>query len=362
VKKIFKIISENSNSLLIFLTIIALVLIINTSIESNRKASVNLVAAVELFTKLSDNTTLDHAEYDTLLSNFQGSYFGAEGREVMELLECLGTKAVNAATKDKVLVLIRQYQEIIEKRFEFFNTLFYFLILGIAIQFIFLFVSIRKVALSDVQLKESKQVLSLLNTERENERLRISSHLHDEILQDIGSLLLLPEFNENESAGSKIREISHRLRDFTYKIAPLHLITSGFRGALTDLVLDFEKKYGVKIDCIITGFSENMLSNDAGLVFYRIAQEALSNIQKHAEAQQIEIKLVASHPILILRIKDDGKGFEKLNVREKSDGRKPIGMLLMNEQAKSIGAELSTESVLKEGTEITLKYKMEKGE
>ncbi len=338
---------------------IALVLMINMSLDSSRRAGRNLINAVSLYTDLlNTDTTLSTKEVKAILEQFSGEYFGWDNENINILLEELNSDP-SAVESHILLQFITGYQQLIEERLQSFDTLLYFLGAGVIIQFIFLLVITHKAKLTGRQLRNSEEVLRLLSQEREKERLRISSFLHDSILQDIGSLLLTTEMNKASIAAGRLREISGSLRDLTYQIAPLQLNTTGLRDSLLELANDFQKRYGLKVSCIASGYKESFLDNKSRLVFYRIVQEALNNINKHAEAENVQIKLVASHPYLILRIKDDGRGFTDIHTSNKDTG-KHLGMLLMNEKAKSIGASLSGESVPGLGTTITLKYPIKK--
>ena len=356
-KKTFKILLDNSNSILIFITIISLFYMINVSLQANRKASINMINAVNLYTEYIQSDSFNLSTKDTL-DSFSGFYFGESGKEVTALLEELKTGKDSKNLDSKLLQLIKLYENIIAERLEFFNTLFYFLIIGTVIQFIFIIVSARRYIASQTQLKNSEEVLKLLNSEREKERLRISSMLHDSVLQDIGSLLLTDEMIKSQKSADELRQISADLREMTYQIAPLQIKTSGFQDAAEDLIRNFRNKNSCKVTVSFSGYKEEMLDNDAKLVFYRILQEALTNIQKHSLAENIELSIVASYPFLIMRIKDDGIGIIKSERIEDSTERKHIGMLLMNEQAKSIGAVLAGESEPDKGTKITLKYRL----
>ena len=356
-KRLFKIIIDNSNAMLIFITIISLVLIIHTSLESNRKASANLVCAVELYTELIDGTT-GSGEIPETIKNFSGAYFGEEGGAITAILEELKTAEPKAQLKSRLLRLISLYQDLIEDRQDIFNTLFYFLTIGIAIQFVFMIISTRRYRLASGLLDSSKEIVKLLSAEREKERLRISSHLHDSVLQDIGSLLLLPDMQKTPEAARRLRGISDNLREMTYRIAPLHLNTAGLAETISEMTEEFEAETGIKTVFRASGYSDELISNEVRLVLYRTAQESLTNIKKHAEAKNAAVNLVVSHPYLILRIKDDGKGLADINFQSASGRGSNLGMRLMHEQARNIGAVLRGESSTASGTVISLKYKI----
>ena len=359
-KKI-KIISENSNALLIFITIISLILIINTSVKSNRRSNVLLIEAVNLYMNMDDEKNFRMEHFHQAIENFSGSYSGPEGKKTEELLEELDTELTFSELKNKLSEFITQYQIMLEDRIDIFNTLFFFLTAGIIIQFIFMLASARKHEITSSLLEDSEEVLALLNREREKERLRISSYLHDSILQEIGSLLLSNEMQSCETTARAMQDISENLRNLTYSISPLHLSTTGLSDTLSEHVKEFEAETGINAVCIINSFNDRQINKDAQLVIFRIVQEALNNVKKHALAGNVTVKIVTSHPYLIIRIKDDGIGMKHLKFINQSNRSAHLGMRLMYEQAKSIGASISGTSAEGEGTEITLKYPLQKG-
>ena len=248
------------------------------------------------------------------------------------------------------------YQHLIRDRIRSFDTFIYFLSAGVIIQFVFLIIASRKARLTGEELKYSEDVLFLLNKEREKERLHIGSYLHDTVLQEIGSLILSSEMNGMENTSEKLRQISNDLREMTYRLSPLQLNSAGLIGAVNDLIQVFKNSNSnTSITFSRNGFNEDMLDAEERLVFFRIIQESLTNISKHADAELVRITLVSSHPFLIMRIRDNGRGISPAAEGNKSGH---FGLRLMNHQAKSIGAVLTVKSIPRHGTTIILKHKI----
>jgi signal transduction histidine kinase len=91
------------------------------------------------------------------------------------------------------------------------------------------------------------------------------------------------------------------------------------------------------------------LPPDVQIALYRIAQEALNNIDKHARARNVELKIKSVNGRLELHIRDDGEGFEVDRVSSTS-----LGLEIMRERANQIGAQLNIESEIGTGTEVSL--------
>lgn len=93
------------------------------------------------------------------------------------------------------------------------------------------------------------------------------------------------------------------------------------------------------------------MPSDVKVAIYRIAQETLNNIAKHAQAQNVEMKLTCQDGKVVMDIFDDGRGFNPVIVP--SDH---LGLNIMQERAQRIGAELEIESVLGEGTRVRVTW------
>jgi len=89
------------------------------------------------------------------------------------------------------------------------------------------------------------------------------------------------------------------------------------------------------------------------LFIYRIFQEAIQNIIRHAEATEVAIELSETEQLYCLRVRDNGKGFDMVN----NGGKNGLGVRSMAQRAMLIGAEILTETAPGRGTTITLKYK-----
>jgi signal transduction histidine kinase len=89
-------------------------------------------------------------------------------------------------------------------------------------------------------------------------------------------------------------------------------------------------------------------------MFYRLCQEAMSNIAKHSEASQVTIDLLYNNEIVTLSIRDNGQGFDPERV-----GSGHYGLIMMHERAKAVGAALSIISRPGQGTEITVHWRQD---
>jgi PAS domain S-box-containing protein len=181
---------------------------------------------------------------------------------------------------------------------------------------------------------------------QENERSKIARDLHDHIAQDLSSLKIRlqtlfsaaqPSTNgqTRQSADDAIallqRSISE-VRNLAYDLRPPGLDQLGLVSTLFLYCEDFAQNHNMKIDFIAAGLDDLILSEDIQINIYRLIQEALHNVSKHAAAKGVTIRLVASSPNLILRIIDDGKGFDVQGWQANAYAEKRMGLQSMVER------------------------------
>ncbi|MCR6031508.1 sensor histidine kinase [Nocardioides sp. zg-579] len=193
---------------------------------------------------------------------------------------------------------------------------------------------------------------------QEAERHRIAQELHDEVGQSLTVVLLglkraedqvppdLPEIAEGlalvrESARAgldDVRRVARRLR-------PGVLEDLGLHSALAALASDFAAlDRGHLTRTTSPGLPP--LSSDAELVVYRVAQEALTNVARHAAAREVALSLTRVGETVVLEVRDDGRGVAEL--------RPGSGVLGMRERASLVGGELTIESAPGQGTTVRL--------
>ena len=189
---------------------------------------------------------------------------------------------------------------------------------------------------------------------QDEERARISRELHDTVIQDMRCVLLEPE-----KAELKIAELMKKTRDICNCLVPPDFRFSELPDALRQLCLDFGKRTG--IDChaeIDANIKLEFLSMEKRLQIYRIAEEALTNIEKHAEAKEVIVTMRQSNEIIYIGIDDDGKGFNSplddsgsiITSLDKSH----IGIISMKERSAILGGRFKIVSAIGEGTLVCL--------
>lgn len=200
---------------------------------------------------------------------------------------------------------------------------------------------------------------------QENERHKIARDLHDHIAQDLSSLkiglqtLFNGHLSNNENVvkhTTKLIEILQRsiseVRNMAYDLRPPGLDQFGLVRTLYTYCEDFAKTSNFKIDFIAAGLDDLSLEDDIQINLYRLIQEALYNIKKHADCKGVTIRLVASSPNLMLRIIDDGVGFDVQKWRSKYHKEKRMGLQSMVERVGLLNGNIDIRSEPRKGTAI----------
>ena len=200
------------------------------------------------------------------------------------------------------------------------------------------------------------EMLDRLETERresgqralraqEAERRRIASGLHDEVGQVLTGVLLRLDDDETKQA---VRQALEEVRRIARELRPEMLEQLGLVSALTELSRRFADSSGVRVD---RHFATDLppLSDDAELAVYRVAQESLTNIARHANASRVEIALQPGAESVVLRVADDGRGIPNPDA---SAHNGHSGLRGMRERALLVGGALAIKRGHDGGVEV----------
>ncbi|AEX22491.1 MULTISPECIES: cache domain-containing protein [Vibrio] len=225
-------------------------------------------------------------------------------------------------------------------------------------------INLHEHRLADKNLKELAYKTVMF---QEDEKKHLARELHDGINQLLVSskchLDLMSHRLEDEklkqhldksqrslvTAINEVRHISHQLR-------PSALDDIGLEAALTTLLQDFHSHSGIDIDSHFDT-QQQKLTSEVATTLYRVAQESLNNIEKHAKAKKVTVILQKMGNMLQLLIRDDGIGF----VVNQAVHRQGIGLRNMQERVEFIGGEFELMSELGLGTEITVLLNLDEG-
>ncbi|HEV7844360.1 MAG TPA: PAS domain S-box protein, partial [Pyrinomonadaceae bacterium] len=196
---------------------------------------------------------------------------------------------------------------------------------------------------------------------QEDERRRIAREIHDHLGQQSTALRLKLESLKDQCVDykelcepiEKVQEIAARLDsevDFlAWELRPAALDDLGLTVALSNFVEEWSKHFAIQADFHSTGMDTERPAPEAETNLYRIAQEALNNTCKHAQASRVDVLLERRDGSVVLIVEDDGVGFE---MSDEALSEKGLGLLGMRERAVLIGGTLEIESTPNQGTTV----------
>ncbi|MDD6598076.1 sensor histidine kinase [Anaerovibrio sp.] len=206
---------------------------------------------------------------------------------------------------------------------------------------------------------------------QEDERLRVSREIHDGPAQEMANLIYQASICERlvdtrpEEAKAGLQELRRQIRtcladvrQIIFDMRPMSLDDLGLVPALRQLVSKLEERKVLKTDFQVNG-KERALEKHVEVTLFRIIQEGLNNIHRHAGVSEGRLRLLFSPNDLSILISDEGRGFdmeETEEMRKSGTGNGHFGILGMEERAKLIGASLNVISNPGEGTKIHVKF------
>jgi two-component system NarL family sensor kinase len=199
---------------------------------------------------------------------------------------------------------------------------------------------------------------------QEEERGRVAFELHDNITQLLCAVIFRSQALADKLSASdapskreaiKLRDMlgntAEEVERITHDLGPSLLDHLGLPAVLSDAKAEFASRTGVTVKLTCSQLTAR-LPADAELALYRILQESLRNVEKHARARNVSVRLSQLGEYVQLVISDDGIGFDQDGhaASRKEKGR--LGLLSMRERATYVGGALKIKSVLRAGTEI----------
>jgi two-component system, chemotaxis family, CheB/CheR fusion protein len=206
----------------------------------------------------------------------------------------------------------------------------------------------------------AREMLQRMVGAQEDERKRIARDLHDQLGQQMTALKLNLEIAGKKCGEEEIRarideaqilakHASDSIDFLAWELRPAALDDFGLLAALEVYVREWTRHSGATAEFYTVGWKKARLAPETETNLYRIAQEALNNVLKHAKAKKVNVIIEKRGDWIILIVEDDGVGF---NVVNKSKHRKGIGLTGMSERAALIGGTLEIESAKRKGTTI----------
>jgi PAS domain S-box-containing protein len=200
---------------------------------------------------------------------------------------------------------------------------------------------------------------------QEMERQALTTELHDRVGQNLTGLSInlqnMKALLSNETAKTLatkfddaqalVEHITRQIRDIMAELHPPELEDYGLAVALETYAEQAASRGNLELIADLPDLATPPLPSDVRIALFRAAQEAITNVLKHADATQLEVSLEESNGRIRLRVEDDGQGFEPETVSQKE--AQTWGLKIMRERIESIGGKVQIESRPEEGTRVT---------
>jgi signal transduction histidine kinase len=215
--------------------------------------------------------------------------------------------------------------------------------------------------------REREQVLRQLMTAQEEERRRISRDLHDQMGQQItGLLLALKALEDADTSKPRMRDhlsraqalantISVELHQLALQLRPTSLDDLGLEQALASYVEEWAQQARVKLDTHMPGLDRQRLPMPIATTAFRVVQEAMTNILKHARAHSVSLIVERQAHDLVITVEDDGRGFDVEAMLARVSAEDRLGLLGMRERVALVGGTLTFDSTPGHGATVLVR-------
>ena len=214
------------------------------------------------------------------------------------------------------------------------------------------------------------ELLKRFLSAQERERMRIARELHDETCQTIVALSFRLEsaLGELPESGTRarleeVKGLAGRALDDLHRVIfdlrPSILDDLGLLAAVRWYAARHIEPLGIAVRCEFEDV-ESRVPKDVATAVFRIVQEALLNVARHAKAENVLLQIAADEKRLLIEIEDDGQGFDPKSVELPSETGRGLGLLGMRERVEILGGKMSLDSAPGEGAHITLEIPIPK--
>ncbi|HST51726.1 MAG TPA: PAS domain-containing sensor histidine kinase, partial [Pyrinomonadaceae bacterium] len=212
---------------------------------------------------------------------------------------------------------------------------------------------------------ERASILRRLVMAQEEERRRIARDMHDQFGQQLTVLIMKLGMLKDDCGEQKrlcdqielLEEVANQLdadvEFLVWELRPTVLDDLGLPAALTNFAQNWSKHFGIPVEVLTHGLGKESSTSEIDTVLYRIAQEALNNVAKHARAASVTVLLEGRADAISLIIEDDGVGFDTDNTSGAKAGG--LGLVGMRERAALVGGTAEVESHPQEGTRVIVR-------
>lgn len=205
---------------------------------------------------------------------------------------------------------------------------------------------------------------------QENERQRIARELHDHLAQELSLAVselrrlsqVLPDPKAARPIQTTLEAAIASIRDLAYGLLPPGLSELGLVETLASLCEDTSVRAGIPITFTADGTSGLSLPFDTQINLYRLIQEALTNIRKHARATRAAVRLIGAYPSLLVRIEDNGQGMDLDTRMTQAARERRMGLWSMQERVRLMNGTITLRSKPGAGMRIVVEIPVDGGQ
>jgi signal transduction histidine kinase len=212
--------------------------------------------------------------------------------------------------------------------------------------------------------RERNMLMHRIIAGQEEERKRIARNIHDHLGQQLTALrfslsLINQQMTENTQLCESVRRaqaiaetLDKEVDYLSWELRPAEIDDIGLEEALRTLIREWTNHYGIDVKFHSVGLAETRFSPDTEINLYRIVQEALTNISKHAKADKVFVSLAKHDGRVVLIVEDNGVGFDVAEKAQMDASDRGMGLFGMYERAALVGANAEIKSEPSVGTSI----------
>ncbi|MCW3489624.1 sensor histidine kinase [Dethiobacter alkaliphilus] len=274
----------------------------------------------------------------------------------LQLSQMREREAQHRQRRDQLEIMVRRVNETVERAKKLETQV------GMALELISGGLQGVTVKLDEIQLRQ--QVSLRIIKAQEEERLRVAREIHDGPAQSMANVVLRAEICEKLMSvePDKVRAELHDLKDMVkeslqevrkiiFDLRPMVLDDLGIVPTLRRFIAELQKRTDMNIELVVLGGEEQRLASVLEVAIFRIVQESLNNIYKHAEAKRCVIKLEILPGRINISIADNGRGFDTEKTMQNMDVD-CFGLLGMRERVELLDGQIKIVSMPEKGTEI----------
>jgi signal transduction histidine kinase len=212
-----------------------------------------------------------------------------------------------------------------------------------------------------------QRLLGEVETAQERERKRIARELHDQMGQLVAALTFAVRSLQESVPGTsparaRLEELQQlagimgaEVRYLLHELRPVDLDGMDLPAALSRHLAQWTERFRIPVEVQHTGLGAERLPAHIETALYRIAQEALTNVARHAQARRVDLILERRDHLALLVVEDDGRGFDVAGVASAPAPERRLGLLGMEERAVQLGGTVTIESAPGRGTTVLVR-------